>query len=145
MVTYDEDQFESELEITVSEVIKFTLVIHGVGTLNFTTSEVQSIWCSIPDNRKVYIKIKDEDLGLIFVDVYKKHQFMELLAFKPIDAPGHLKLRILTWNHARSSQRNAFVCDPEQLIPEAEVFDIVAFAFQEVPRSEKSQRFQELE
>lgn len=113
IVTHCDETFESVLEIAISESIRFTLVIHEVGTLNFTTSEVQAIWSSIPDNRKVYLKIKDEDLGLIFVDVFKKHQFLELLAFKPADATENLKLRILTWNHARSSQRNVFVCDPE--------------------------------
>jgi hypothetical protein len=102
MVTHAEDTFEAILEIVRSESVKFTLVIPEVWSLNFTTSDVQSLWQSLPDNRKVYLRISDVELGLIFVDVFKKHQFLELLAFKHA-TPENLKLRIVTWNQARTS------------------------------------------
>ena len=119
MVTHSEDIFEAVLEILSAETVKFTLVINEIGTLNFTATEVQAVWSSLPDNRKVYLRISDVDLGLIFLDVYKKHQLLELLAFKP-RASDDLKFRILTWNQARSSQKNVFVCDPDSLVPDAD-------------------------
>jgi len=75
IATHLDETFEALIEISkADQTIKFTLlVVNEEWSLNFTVSDVQSVWSSLPDNRKVYLRMNDVELGIIFADVFKKH------------------------------------------------------------------------
>jgi hypothetical protein len=110
------------------------VIVNEVWSITFENSDVRSVSPSLPDNRKVYVRIGDVEFGIIFQDVFVKHQFLELLAFKSA-LNENIKIRLVTWNMGRRDQPETCINTPERLVPNAETFDLIAFAFQEVPRS----------
>ena len=58
IVTNGQEAHEALLEIVCGATARFTLVIVSeVWTINFTKTDLKSVSSSLPDNRKVYLKI----------------------------------------------------------------------------------------
>ena len=69
---------------------------------------------------------------------------MELLNFQTAQEKSRLRMRLLTWNQARTSQQKVTLNEPHTLLPNPADSDIIAVTFQESEKNNKSYRIGEL-